>query len=69
MPKPRKRLRELRGIRTQREIAEQLGFSVPTLSSYERGDRTPSDKRKQLIADFYGATVQELFFALDAHNE
>ena len=69
MPKPRKRLRELRGIRTQKEIAEQLGFSVQTLSSYERGFRTPSDKRKQLIADFYGATVQELFFALDAYNE
>ena len=69
MPNPRKRLRELRGIRTQKEIAEQLGFSVPTLSSYERGTRTPTDKRKQRIADFYGATVQEIFFTLEAHSE
>ena len=69
MPKPRKRLRELRGIRTQKEIADQLGFSVPTLSSYERGTRTPTDRRKQRIADFYGATVQEIFFASDAHAE
>ena len=53
---------ELRGGRSQKEVAEALGISVSALSMYETDNRVPRDQIKVKIADYYGVTVQELFF-------
>ncbi|WP_270335955.1 helix-turn-helix transcriptional regulator [Ligilactobacillus agilis] len=46
------------------KIAEVVGVRQSTLSYYERGVRTPSDKVKIRLANFYGKSIQELFLAL-----
>lgn len=58
-----KRLRELRGVfRTQEEVASAVGIERAALSNYENGIRTPKDVDKVKIADFYGLSVQDIFF-------
>lgn len=57
-----RRLLELRGDRTQQEIADQLGVGVSTIGMYERGERVPKDEIKNALAQLYGKTVQEIFF-------
>lgn len=56
------RLRALRGSKTLREIADASGLTVSALAMYERNERVPRDEIKVQLADFYGTTVQELFF-------
>lgn len=60
-------LRNLRGVRTQNEVANACNITVQALSSYERGERIPRDEVKIRLASFYGLTVQDLFFAFDRH--
>lgn len=57
-----KKLISLRGKRTQKEIAEKIGISPSALANYEAGIRIPRDEIKIRIANFYGVTVQEIFF-------
>jgi DNA-binding XRE family transcriptional regulator len=54
--------RKLRGDRPQKEVAEAVGVSVMAISSYERGDRVPLDNIKIKLADYFGTTVQDIFF-------
>ncbi len=56
-------LRKLRGDRPQKEVADAIGVSTMAISSYERGDRVPLDDIKIKLAEYYGKTVQEIFFA------
>ena len=56
------RLIELRGDRTQLQVATDNGLSVSAIGMYERGERVPIDEIKVKLADFYGVTVQEIFF-------
>ena len=56
------KLRKLRGSKTQREVARDLSLSVSAYNQYETGKRTPSDENKRKIAQYYGRTVQFLFF-------
>ena len=58
-----KRLRELRGNSTQNETAKALGISTSALTMYEIGCRIPRDEIKLKIAEHYGKTVEEIFFA------
>ena len=53
----------LRGVHTLNEVAGALGVTRQAVSHYETGRRTPNDKMKVAIADYYGKTVQEIFFA------
>ena len=55
-------LKELRGERSQREVADKVGISVSALGMYETGKRTPKDPIKKRLAAFYGRTVEEIFF-------
>ena len=55
-------LRELRGKRTQAQIAEALGLKTSAISMYENGKRFPSDEVKKKYADLFGRTVQFIFF-------
>ena len=57
-----KRLIELRGSRTQNEVAQAIGISVAAVGMYERGERIPRDEIKVKLAVFYGKTVSEIFF-------
>lgn len=56
------KLRELRGDRTQQEVAQALGISKSALAMYEQDKRTPRDEVKIRIAGFYGQTVQFIFY-------
>lgn len=55
-------LRKLRGDRTQEEIAAILGITKSSWAMYERDERVPRDEVKIRIANFFGKTVQELFY-------
>ena len=55
-------LKKLRGEISQDEIAKQIGITKSSWSMYERGERVPSDEIKIRIANFFGKTVQEIFF-------
>lgn len=56
------RLRELRGDRPQQAVADAVGVTAMAISGYERGERTPQDEIKVRLADYFGKTVQEIFF-------
>ena len=60
-----KRLRELRGIRTRTGVVRQLGISYSLLSFYERGDRFPSEENQKKLANYYGVSVDDLFYTVD----
>lgn len=57
-----KRLVELRGSRTQAEVANALGISVSAYSMYENGQRVPRDNIKIRIADYYKKPIHKIFF-------
>lgn len=52
-----KRLRLLRGIRSQGEVVEQTGISSATLSSYEHDKFEPKAKTVVVLAKYYGVTT------------
>ena len=56
------RLRKLRGDRSREEVAMAVGVTAQAISNYEIGIRTPSDDIKCKLANFFGKTVQEIFF-------
>lgn len=63
-----KKLVELRGERTQAQIAQAIGVSTSAYGMYEIGQRMPSDEVKVRIAKFYKKTVQSIFFSPEATN-
>lgn len=58
-----KRLIELRGKRSQAEVAKAVGIATSTLGMYETEQRIPRDSIKIALAKYYGTTVQKIFFA------
>jgi transcriptional regulator with XRE-family HTH domain len=56
------RLKALRGNRTIQEVSEATGIDTSTIGMYEIGQRIPRDNNKIILADYYGTTVQNLFF-------
>ena len=56
------RLINLRGNRTQDEVAKATGISVSALSMYERGERIPRDNIKIRLASYYGQPICDIFF-------
>lgn len=63
-----KTLRTMRGSRTQSEVAEALGITKSSYAMYERDERIPRDEIKVRISNFYGVSVQELFFNRYEHK-
>lgn len=57
------KLRALRGNKTQKKVAEDIGITKSALAMYERDERVPRDEIKVRIAEYYGETVQFLFFS------
>ncbi len=60
-------LRNLRGTNSQEKIARDLGITKSSWAMYERGERVPRDEVKVRIADYFGLTVQEIFFTNCEH--
>lgn len=56
------RLVKARGDKKREEVAAAVGISVSAIQMYEAGQRIPRDETKIRLADYYGYTVQELFF-------
>lgn len=56
------KLVQLRGNKTKSEVANALGISRSSYEKYERGERIPRDEIKIRIAEYYGSTVQHIFF-------
>ena len=57
-----RKLRTLRGDRSQKTVADEVGVLQSTYSMYEAGKRVPSDDVKEKIAAYFKATVQNIFF-------
>ena len=59
------KLVELRGKKTQEQVANAVGISVSALSMYERGERIPRDPIKIELAKYYKKSVQAIFFSTE----
>ena len=57
-----KKLVELRGDRSQNEVATAVGVSASAIAMYESGQRIPRDEIKIRIAEYYGVGVADIFF-------
>lgn len=57
-----KKLVELRGNKSQEEVAKAVGITQSALSMYERGERTPRDDVKIKIANYFESDVEFIFF-------
>ncbi len=60
-------LKRLRGNQTQEEIANNIGITKSSWAMYERNERVPRDEVKIRIANYFGKTVQEIFFNCCEH--
>ena len=56
-------LKELRGNRTQKEVAEAVGVTAMAISEYEQGERIPNDEMKIKLARYFQKSVEEIFFS------
>lgn len=61
-------LRDLRGKRSQEEIAQAIGITKSSWAMYERDERVPRDEVKVKIARFFGKSVQDIFFSQGEHK-
>lgn len=57
-------LRKKKGL-SQMELAEALHVSRQSVSLWENGSTTPAVDRLQLLAEFYGITMDELFYPIE----
>lgn len=56
------KLRALRGKKTQKKIAEEIGITKSSWAMYERDERIPRDEVKVRIAEYFHETVQTIFY-------
>lgn len=54
-----KELRTAAGM-TQKALADQLGVTVPTVSKWERGQRTPELERVIRMTLIFGVPIEEI---------
>jgi len=55
-------LRELRGDKTQKEVADAVGVTAMAISQYEQGERIPQDEIKVKLAKFFNKSIEDIFF-------
>ena len=56
------KLKQLRGTKTQKEVADAIDVTPMAISQYEQGERIPADPIKIRLAKYYGITVESLFY-------
>ena len=64
----RKQLIGCRGKESRQVVAEKLSITPQMLGAIERGDRTPSLTLAKKIADYYGLSIDEIFFKKKGHK-
>lgn len=64
-----RRLIELRGDKSQCEVAKAVGIATSTLGMYETEQRIPRDSIKIALANYFGTTVQKIFFEEICHEK
>ncbi|MFC3773736.1 helix-turn-helix transcriptional regulator [Paenibacillus sp. GCM10012303] len=69
MERERCLLIQLRRNKTRAEVAAAVGITRQMLGAIERGDRNPSLPLAKRIADYYGVTVDEIFFDVSVKVE
>jgi DNA-binding XRE family transcriptional regulator len=52
---------------SQTDVAKDLGVPITTYHAWEVGQNVPRDDMKVKIADYYGRSVQFIFFKRIAH--
>lgn len=57
-----------RGGKSRKEVAKAVGVSLSAIAMYENGARIPRDEIKVRLADYFGTSVQALFFDKDGHG-
>lgn len=62
------KLVELRGDKTQEEVARAVGISASALSMYERGERIPRDNIKIRLSSYYKKPIHKIFFSSNTHE-
>ena len=62
-----KKIKTMRGTKTQEEIASACGITTSSLSMYETGRRIPRDEIKVRLAAYFGVSIGELFFEENSH--
>ncbi|MDQ0062330.1 helix-turn-helix transcriptional regulator [Paenibacillus harenae] len=62
------KMAELRGTRSLREVAKELDIPYSTYAMIETGHRFPRKELAMKLSNFYGVTVDELFFAHNDHE-
>lgn len=55
-------LRKLRGNRTIKQVAQELGVTESAVANWENGIRIPRDELKKRISKYYGVRAGEIFF-------
>lgn len=58
----------LRKNKSRIDVAKELGITPQMLGAIEREDRTPSLKLAKKMADYYGATIDDIFFDQKGHK-
>lgn len=61
-------LRRLRGDRSREEVANAVNISISAVAMYESEERSPRDEIKLRLANYFGTTVQEIFFTPECHE-
>lgn len=56
------KLKSLRGDRSADEVARAVGISRSAVGMYENEERIPRDDIKIRLAEYFGVTVQAIFF-------
>jgi len=67
LPK-RDNLMRLRGTKPRQSVAKDLDITPQMLGAIERGDRNPSLSLAKKIADYYGVSVDDIFFEDQRHE-
>ncbi len=57
-------LRSLRGQKSQSDIATAIGITKSSWAMYECGERVPRDEVKIKIANYFGRSVQDIFYRM-----
>ena len=64
-----KTLKRLRGKKSLISTAYEIGITPSALSNYESGIRIPRDQTKVKIANYYGVSVESIFFNNKVHEK
>lgn len=62
------RLTEARGDKSRETVASAVKISVSALAMYETGQRVPRDEIKIALAEYYGLSIEFLFFTSQVHT-